>query len=69
MNFLDNKKIKRIIIHEHDFYIICCKDYDKDLDILSTRKEWNRSGKCYKVSIDRQIEPDAIRAFDMVIID
>ena len=71
MNFLNKKKIKKIINHVHDFYIVCCKDYDKDLDILSTRNEWNNKaeGKIYKVSIERQIEPDAIRAFDMVIID
>ena len=71
MNFLNKKRIKKIITHVHDFYIVCCKDYDKDLDILSTRNEWNNKtdGKIYKVSIERQIEPDAIRAFDLVIID
>ena len=70
MNWLNKKKIKRILTHEHDFYIVCCKDYDKDLDILSTQKEWNHhSGNIFKVSIERQIEPDAIRAFDLVIID
>lgn len=43
-----------IITHGSDFYIVCSKDYDKDLDIVSTRRNWNDyKEKCYKISIDR----------------
>ena len=57
--WLKNKEI-RYILHSgpSDFLLVCCKDYDRDLDIQSS---------CYpnfKINIPRQIEPNSIKVFD-----
>ena len=50
--------------------IVCCKDFDKELEILSTVESWsNKHEKNFRVSIKRQIEPNAIRAFDLMVVD
>lgn len=41
MSLAKDKKIKKIVTHGKDFYIVCCKDYDKELDIISSRESWN----------------------------
>jgi hypothetical protein len=54
MQLSNEKKIKKIITHGNDFYIVCCKDYDKELDIISTRSNWSYvRDKQFKVSIRR----------------
>ena len=59
IGWLKNKLI-RYIIHAgpSDFLLVCCKGYDRDLDVQSS---------CYpnfKINIKRQIEPNAIKVFD-----
>jgi hypothetical protein len=64
--YLKKKNVRSILPVGEDFYIICCKGYDKDLDVYCTR--WVNKYRYYKVSIDRRIEPNSIRVFDSYIL-
>ena len=70
MLMVKDKTIKKIITHGNDFYIVCCKDYDKDLEIISTKDSWsNRIDKTFRISVKRLIEPNEIRAFDLLVVN
>ena len=60
--FMKKKIMQSILCMKDHFLIVCCKDYDKDLDVYSTK--WKTKERFYKLSIDRRIEPDCIRVFD-----
>ena len=60
--FMKKKIMLSILCMKDHFLIVCCKDYDKDLDVYSTK--WQTKERFYKLSIDRRIEPDCIRVFD-----
>ena len=68
LNLIKGKYVKHILTIGPDFYIICCKDYDKDLDVYCTSKEWMNKHRHYKLSIDRRIEPNSMRVFDCFIM-
>ena len=42
---------------EENFLFVCCKEYDRDLDVQSS---WDED---YKISIIRRIEPNTIKIF------
>jgi len=42
---------------EENFLFVCCKEYDRDLDVQSS---WDEE---YKISIIRRIEPNTIKIF------
>jgi hypothetical protein len=67
LNFIKGKYVQKIKPVGSDFFIICCKNYDKDLDIYCTKPEWMNKLRHYKLSIDRRIEPNSIRVFDCEI--
>ena len=58
-------KIIREIVHagESNFLLICCKDYDRDLDVQSSLYE------NFKISIKRRIEPNTISILDAIQLD
>lgn len=45
---------------ENQFIFICCKEYDRDLDIQCS---WDEN---YKISIKRRIEPYSINVFHAI---
>ena len=57
-----NKKLVREIIQagDKDFLLVCCKEYDRDLDVQSSLYE------NFKISIKRRIEPNTIMVFDVI---
>jgi hypothetical protein len=67
LRFLKKKMVQYILTVGNDFYIVCCKEYDKDLDVYSTR--WQTKLKLFKLGIDRRIEPNCIRVFDTILYE
>ena len=68
LSYLTSKKIRKIATFGCNFYFVCCKDYDKNLDILCSRSKWStKAGKIYKLGLDRSILPNTVRTFDLKV--
>ena len=60
LGWLKGKIVRNITSSGPHFFFVCCKDYDRDLDIMcSSQKE-------FKISIPRAIEPGIITALDVL---
>lgn len=64
IKYLMKKKIRAIFTTMSSFYFVCCKDYDKNLDLYSSHKCWSMGDTHYKLGFDRAILPNSIRTFD-----
>ena len=56
--WLNGKQIRSIVSYQDQFLFVCCKEYDRDIDIMSSHLS------DFKVSIKRKIEPNTLRVFD-----
>lgn len=60
---IEGKFIRGAINDKNEFYLVTCKDYDRDIDILhSNNFEFN-------ASIHRKIEPGSLTVFDYRKVD
>jgi hypothetical protein len=62
ITFLDKREIKKIVTKDSLFFIVVCKKYDKYYDVYCT--SWDQD---FKMNVSRQIEPDILRVFDLLI--
>ena len=58
--YIKDKFVKNVLGYNNNFYLVACKDYDRDIDILCT--EDNK----FNASIKRNIEPGNISVYDMI---
>jgi hypothetical protein len=58
---LKDKKVRNVINHKNSFYLVSCKEYDRDIDIL------NSDDPEFNASIKRNIEPGLVKVFDSMI--
>lgn len=64
LQWLKGKVIRKIIhARANEFFFVCCKHYDQDLDIQSSLDEK------WKMSIKRRISPGSIKVFDVALLD
>ena len=68
IHYLMKKKIRAIFTIGSSFYFVCCKDYDKNLDVYSSNKYWSFGDIHYKLGMDRAILPNSVRTFDFHIV-
>ena len=59
ISWLKGKHISHIVPVQNDFLFVCHKEFDKDLDIESSKREE------FKIKINRQIEPGKLRVMDV----
>ena len=59
LSWLRGREIRKIYSNISDFIFVCCKEYDRDLDIFCSFNDK------FKVSIPRSIEPGIINVFDV----
>ena len=58
---IKDKFLRYCIYHDNQFYLVTSKDYDRDIDILST------GNRDFNASIVRSIEPGILKVFDSMI--
>jgi len=58
--WLNGKQIRSITSYKEQFLFVCCKEYDRDIDIMSSHLS------DFKISIKRKIEPNTLRVFDFL---
>lgn len=61
--WLKDKYIRYAIDEEAGFFLVTSKDYDRDIDILST------SDEDFNASIDRSSEPDHLKIYDSLTFE
>ena len=58
---IKDKFLRYVVSHNNQFYLVTSKDYDRDIDILSS------SNRDFNASILRSIEPGILKVFDSII--
>ena len=61
LNWLHGKTIRIIYSYDSDFIFVACKEYDRDIDVMSSKGDFNS----FKISIPRRVEPGVIKCFDI----
>lgn len=69
LKYLTRKKIRYISTSGCNFFFVCCKEYDKNLDVISSKSSWSTREKMYKIGLDRGILPNSVRTFDLKIFN
>jgi hypothetical protein len=60
--WIKDKSLRNVINHKEGFYLVTCKDYDRDIDIIHS------NDPKFEVSLKRSLEPGLIDVFDSKII-
>jgi len=61
LSHIKDKFVRHSMYLDDSFYIVCSKNYDRDIDILNTRLD------DFNASIKRSIEPGLMKILDMCI--
>jgi hypothetical protein len=60
--WIKDKKLRNVINHGGEFFLVTSKDYDRDVDILHSKD------KRFNATFKRSIEPGSIKVFDSIVV-